>query len=364
MNRSDSPWWYAYYGISIHRAEELGFSKIKPVRQALARGIISQVMDSSVTGPDGKWVGPEPHGAYRQMITQPDGQSAQSWLAVFNAIERSTTIVNAIGSGDASLLIADQCTNSNYGSIGVGSSSMWIDGGQYFRIDGGTANEEIIQTGCSCSNAVPYSTVTMTGGTCPGKRGALGTTAKAHAAGATFERLFLRASDAFYSSKESGQYNQSVGAASLAYDVSAPDTLNGRVYTGLRAVEVMRAVQALQNWDSDTSCTSVTSNPSRNCMNWMWAILPPQTIGGAQVLPGTTSALLTWTAPDTYACRVGVSSAAFTSSDDTADSVSPAGPAARSYTATGLMGQTNYFYRITCGSGGGTSRFSGTFKTN
>jgi hypothetical protein len=281
---------------------------------------------------------------------------------VFNAIARSTTIVNAIGAGDGSLLIPMSCSNAIYGNVN-GVTTMWIDAGQYFSIDRGTANEEIVQTGCACNSAIPNSTVYINVTNCAGKRGALGTIARAHAAGATFERLFLRPADAFVMSKESGQYDQSTGASSIAYDITVPDSVTGKPLTGARAFEVMQGLQPYRNWNSDTGCSTVSSNAARNCMNWMWSIIPPHTIDDVQVLAATTSALLTWTAPDTNACRVGVGGSAFSSSDDTGDTTVASGPAARTYSASGLASGTSYFYRITCGPGGGTARASGTFST-
>jgi hypothetical protein len=60
---------------------------------------------------------------------------------------------------------------------------------------------------------------------------------------------------------------------------------------------------------------------------------------------------------------VGISRSAFSSSDDTGDTAVASGPAARTYSASGLASGTSYFYRITCGPGGGTARASGTFST-
>ena len=174
----------------------------------------------------------------------------------------------------------------------------------------------------------------------------LGTSPSAHPAGAAVERLFYSAPTAFYTSKESGQYNQSTGGMSAAYDVSVADSVTGALHTGLEAYDAMLAAQKYREWNADTTCGSVTTNPARNCMNLMWDILPPHTIRNIVASPGE----IRWTAPDASACRIGLSRSEFSSSDDSGDVAVSGDTAKRSYKVASAGSQ--YFYRITCGPGG------------
>jgi hypothetical protein len=77
----------------------------------------------------------------------------------------------------------------------------------------------------------------------------------------------------------------------------------------------------------------------------------------------STSAKLYYTAPDGNACRVGVSTSAFSSTDDSTDASDAQNNPARSFPAAGLSSGTMYYYRITCGPLGGAARISGLFTT-
>ena len=163
---------------------------------------------------------------------------------------------------------------------------------------------------------------------CPGGRGALGTTAVSHSAGAAvrYEHLLV---DNDYT----GGYTN-FARAGLA--VSA-DTQVGSYASARAAYERIAGGHVQPNPPTEATHGTPT-----------WQFVPRKDPLNVRVFAGTGSITLRYNAPDLGACsyRVGV----MPNSSDTGDTSDGGGPVARTVTVSGLpAGSTPY--RITCGAG-------------
>lgn len=170
------------------------------------------------------------------------------------------------------------------------------------------------------------------------QRGAWGSTAASHTAGATVTLLPLFQDT--WAADMGGGYPV-IARAALA-QMAGADQIGD--YSPTLAYQRFSAALPYQN---------PTSNPH-------WALNPLPRIASVTATGGTGTAALSWVAPDGAACKVHVGSAAPTSSSDAGDAAANATKGRRqTYSASGLTAGTNY-YRISCG----TARASGTVTVN
>jgi hypothetical protein len=357
LNRADSPWWFAYYLASAHSVEQRGYSKMQRARQELAKGFVSTVLDSGMVSSNGFPGGSVYLGAYRRGVQKANGDSPQSYQELMDLQRHTGTIATSIDNVQTTFDVTPGTAGWAAGGANCDNTAggdMWLDAGVYTLINPGQSNAEVVQT------------ATLGTGNCTGtgisiQRGMLNTFPQAHSAGEPIEVLFVQASSPFWSSQESGQNLQSMGALAAASDVYVPDSITGATLSGLRAYEVMHQTARYLDYATDGTCTTQGS-PEDNCQNYMWRQSPPHTISNLRLNDrGGGSTEFVFTAPDTNACKIGLSATPFTSTDDANDVTIAAGPASRSYVASGLSG--TQYYRITCGPQGGTARITGTFTT-
>jgi hypothetical protein len=153
-------------------------------------------------------------------------------------------------------------------------------------------------------------------------------------------------------------------ATAVDHDYSITDGMTGKAVTARRAWEISdQIVYNQQMAGANVASCSAANRTVLNCDDPRWGIRPRPLIRNVRVVPSGTSAKLYYTAPDGNACKVAVSTSAFTSSDDSSDTTDAQANPGRTFTVTALSGGTPYNYRITCGSLGGAARVAGFFTT-
>ena len=180
---------------------------------------------------------------------------------------------------------------------------------------------------CSYANNTP-SAGNSTWTVCSGGRGAFGTTAVAHSAGATvyWDRQEWNGYAAGHSYP-----NLFASAVAMFEEYTIP------AGTGRRAWERVMG-------DMNSQQTRMTGPE--------YAFVPRDRIQNLVVTPGSGTLALAWTAPNGTACTVALDP---TSSDDSGDTTATAKGRSQSYSTTGLSAGSKV-YRITCG----TARISGS----
>jgi hypothetical protein len=170
------------------------------------------------------------------------------------------------------------------------------------------------------------------------QRGAWGSTAASHTAGATV--TFLPGFQDTWAADMTGGYPV-IGRAALAQMVEA-DQIGD--YSPIEAYSRYAAALPYQN---------PASNPQ-------WATVPAERIQSVTATGGTGTATLTWLAPSGEQCHVHLGTTPPASSQDgDGETVDTSKGRRQSVSATGLSAATHY-YRITCGS----ARVSGTVEVN
>jgi hypothetical protein len=242
----------------------------------------------------------------------------QSWSEFKGITESTSPLVSTITSSDT-IIYGNTTTNSGFPQTSLGAiqiDSEWI----------------LI---CSFGYGATTRFTACTNG-----RGAWGTTAAAHTAGATITFYPLFRSYEFQGGYE---WIQRAARASLA-DVSSGS------YTNRRAFEW---------YNSNTVGLDYMNNPANSMQSPQWALRPRDAISNVRATPGTGTLSLRWVAPSGEACKVYVGAAAPTSSDDSGDATATVRSREQSHSASGLAAGAAY-YRISCGSG----RASGSVTIN
>jgi hypothetical protein len=152
-------------------------------------------------------------------------------------------------------------------------------------------------------------------------------------------------------------------STAVDHDYTIADSITGKTITARRVLEsLQQGMYLYERNGGNTDCTAKGIGIT-TCDDPRWGIQPRPLVRNVRVVPMSTSAKLYYTAPDGNACRVGVSTSAFSSTDDSTDASDAQNNPARSFPAAGLSSGTMYYYRITCGPLGGAARISGLFTT-
>jgi hypothetical protein len=198
-------------------------------------------------------------------------------------------------------------------------------------------------------------------------RGALGTTAAPHSQGA-LAVLHPIVPDALEDSDPSGghgYYYVSGLASAVDYDVTTPAEGTGKIITARRAFDLVDQTVRNQNMLGSNIGNCASARLSLiNCDNPQWAIRPRPLVRKVHVFPTAAAVKLYYIAPDGNACKVGLSTTPFVSTDDAGDTLDGQSNPARMYQAAGLTSGTTFYYRITCGPLGGAGRVNGTVRTS
>jgi hypothetical protein len=200
----------------------------------------------------------------------------------------------------------------------------------------------------------------------PKGRGALKSSAAAHKAGATMSRGPAVLSVILTGNPMGSHAYLHLSGAATAVDahLSTIDEGNGQTITARAAFDMLDQMVTYQEraGANVANCKAAGLTVER-CDNPQWGIRPRPLIHGVTVSPAAASVHLSYTPPDTNACRIGISATPFASSDGSGDSPDSPGSTSREFNLGGLTGNTTYFYRITCGPNGGAARVTGTFHT-
>jgi hypothetical protein len=193
-------------------------------------------------------------------------------------------------------------------------------------------------------------------------RGQFDTAAAAHNPGDVATRLLISApagrDPAGDADGSHAVYHSSGMAVAVDMDATATDSLTGGPITARRAYEQFwGSMRWKDRFGGGGACSPAGIS---TCDNPVWGIRPRHRIKDVTLATLGSGPVLQYTAPTGHACRVGISSTPFASTDDSGDTSDNQVIAARSF-ALHSAGAGKTYYRITCGPEGGTTRVSGTF---
>lgn len=288
---------------------ERGTPLFEHVRQADAKYMLGMVL-----APDAH---PHLSAGYHTPVGRMDGASRRyvnSWAEWSNAFVLTGTLDAAVTPDTTSFVVATS------GTLATAPGFVKI-GGEWIR----TCNWA---TGSPAAGKVA---VTV----CAGGRGAWGTQAASHAAGAATEQYVL-----FHAGSAmdlTGGYPVLGRAArSFLTDIRLPSG------SGQRALEWMEG--ALPSQENAGT-------------NLMWRYAARDRIERVRVERNGASAVLRWGSGSVKSCRVRVGVAEAVEPSDESDGVAAGGSREQSFGVSGLSAGSEYHYRITCG----TARVRGAF---
>jgi hypothetical protein len=297
---SDVTTWIARSGVLL----QAGTPLFSYTRREAGRYMIEQVLHPDA---DGYWA-----GQYNYPSTVKSGGVGHffsSWAELTGFLDRNKALDSAIGAGDSTFTLADNMwvwDNSMPGAVKI--DNEWIQ---------------------VCSFTVANNKYTMT--VCSGGRGAWGTDAASHAAGANVHQQRLYSNSGEYFGGYTILHHMAHG---LLTDVSS-GSLSGR-----RSYEWYSGVRPGQNKIND---------PMNGNQSPQWALRMADGIRNLRVSPGTGSLTIRYTAPTGGTCKLAWGTAGFADSTDAGSASDGGGSRERVMALGGVAPGSVVKYRVTCG---------------